>query len=136
MKNLTYTMFALAVVASMTAGSAIAAAGGNGNGNAGGNGNGKGAGGQQATVTQASAGGQQATVTQASAGNTALNKCYDVINGVNGSGGTNVDGTANSDTNSNDPKDAGGHVTNCDKYWQSTGEIGNGLPAAGMQDNF
>ena len=124
MKNLTYTMFALAVVASMTAGSAIAAAGGNGNGNAGGNGNGKGAGGQQATVTQASA------------GNTALNKCYDVINGVNGSGGTNVDGTANSDTNSNDPKDAGGHVTNCDKYWQSTGEIGNGLPAAGMQDNF
>ena len=43
MKNLTYTMFALAVVASMTVGGAIAAAGGNGNngnGNAGGKGKG------------------------------------------------------------------------------------------------
>ena len=117
-------MFALAVVASMAAGGAIAAAGGNGNGkgNAGGKGNGA------ATL--------QSTTTQQSGGDTALYKCYDIINGANGSGGTNVDGTANGDTGSSDPKDVGGHVTNCDKYWQATGEIGNGLPDGGMQDNF
>ena len=124
MKNLTYTMFALAVVASMTAGGAIAAAGGNGNGNgnAGGNGN-KGA----AT--------QQTTTTQVSGTDAALLNCWNLINGVNGNGTGDsvVNGT---DNDANDPKDVGGHVTNCDKYWQSTGEIGNGTPDGGLQDNF